>query len=192
MNAEAIRAVENIALVMVGWLLSVLTTELKEYRNKEMEKRKLFTRLWLILENIYINLEIAPPWPKASAAKDTEGAPDIEESWQKTVPPAPPLLPKDFDSVLERVVEWESESGQNMFIKQLNSIRSRLELSQQLYKELTLQETHEDEPMAHRALTSYADLITDLKQDTFKTLKLTSPLRFRLSQRWKRRIGSGE
>jgi hypothetical protein len=38
MNAEAIRAVEDIVLVFVGWLLSILTTELKEYRTKEKEK----------------------------------------------------------------------------------------------------------------------------------------------------------
>jgi len=47
MNAEAIRAVENVALVIVGWLLSILTTELKDYSIREREKRKLFTRLWL-------------------------------------------------------------------------------------------------------------------------------------------------
>jgi hypothetical protein len=192
MNTEAIKAVENIALVMVGWLLSVLTTELKDYRNKEIEKRKLFTRLWLILENIYINLEIAPPWPRALGIKDVAGALDIEESWKKTIPPAPPSLPKDFDTVLERVVEWESESGQNTFIKQLHSIRSQLELSHQLYEDLNFQEKHEDEPMAQRGMVSYTNLLTDLKQDTFKTLKLTSPLRFRFLQQLKRRVGSGD
>ncbi len=192
MNTEAIKAVENIALVMVGWLLSVLTIELKDYRNKETEKRKLFTRLWLILENIYINLEIAPPWPKALGTKDVGGALDIEESWKKTIPPAPPSLPKDFDTILERVVEWESESGQNTFIKQLHSIRSQLELSHQLYEDLNFQEKHEDEPMAQRGMVSYTNLLTDLKQDTFKTLKLTSPLRFRFLQQLKRRVGSGD
>ena len=190
MSAEAIRAVENVALVLVGWLLSILTTELKDHRTKEGEKRKLFTRLWLILENIYINLEIVPSWHKAGDTEAVAEAP--EESWKKTLPPPPPSLPKDFDTILERVVEWESESGQNTFIKQLNSIRSQIELSQQLYQDLSVHEKYEDESIAHKALASYTNLLADLKQDTFKTLKLTSPLRFRLLQQWKRRMSSGE
>jgi hypothetical protein len=192
MNAEAIRAVENIALVIVGWLLSILTTELKDHRIKEREKRKLFTHLWLILENIYINLEIAPAWHKAGGTEAMAGSLDIEESWKKTTPPPPPSLPKDFDTVLERVEEWESESGQNTFIKQLNSLRSQLELSHQLYKDLRIQAKHEDEHMLERELASYTNLLADLKQDTFRTLKLTSPLRFRLLQQLKRRVSSGE
>jgi hypothetical protein len=190
MNAETIRAVENIALVMVGWLLSILTTELKEHRIQEREKRKLFTRLWLILENIYINLEIAPAWHKAGGTEVLVGALDIEESWNKTIPPAPPSLPKDFDDVLERVEEWESENGQNTFVKQLNSIKSQLELSHQLYKDLSIQAKHDDEHMSQRELKSYTNLLADLKQDTFKTLKLTSPLRFRFLQQLKRGISS--
>jgi hypothetical protein len=35
-------------------------------------------------------------------------------------------------------------------------------------------------------------LLADLKKDTFKTLKLTSPLRFRLLQQLKRKMSSGE
>jgi hypothetical protein len=190
MNAEAIGTVEKIAFVIVGWLLSILTTELKDHRIKEREKRKLFTHLWLILENIYINLEIAPPWHKAGGTEALAGALDIEDSWNKTIPPAPPSLPKDFDEVLERVEEWESESGQNTFIKQLNSLRSQLELSHQLYKDLSIQAKHEDEHLSQRELASYTNLLADLKQDTFKTLKLTSPLRFRFLQQLKRRIGS--
>jgi len=192
MNAEAIRAVENIALVIVGWLLSILTTELKDYRIKEREKRKLFTHLWLILENMYINLEIAPAFCQAGATEAMVGTLNIEESWNKTIPPPPPSLPKDFDDVLERVEAWESESGQNTFIKRLNSLRSQLELSHQLYKDLSIQAKHEDAQLSQRELASYINLLADLKQDTFKTLKLTSPLRFRFLQQLRRRIGSGD
>jgi hypothetical protein len=191
MNAEAIRAVENVALVIVGWLLSILTTELKDYSIREREKRKLFTRLWLILENIYINLEIAPSWHRAGGT-EAIGALEIEESWNKTIPPAPPSLPKDFDDVLGRVEEWESENGQNTFVKQLNSLRSQLELSNQFYKDLSLQAQDVDKHISERELVIYNNLLADLKKDTFKTLKLTSPLRFRLLQQLKRKMSSGE
>jgi predicted DNA-binding ribbon-helix-helix protein len=191
MNAEAIRAVENVALVIVGWLLSILTTELKDYSIREREKRKLFTRLWLILEKIYINLEIAPSWHRAGGT-EAIGALEIEESWNKTIPPAPPSLPKDFDDVLGRVEEWESENGQNTFVKQLNSLRSQLELSNQFYKDLSLQAQDVDKHISERELVIYNNLLADLKKDTFKTLKLTSPLRFRLLQQLKRKMSSGE
>jgi predicted DNA-binding ribbon-helix-helix protein len=191
MNAEAIRAVENVALVIVGWLLSILTTELKDYSIREREKRKLFTRLWLILEKIYINLEIAPSWHRAGGT-EAIGALEIEESWNKTIPPAPPSLPKDFDDVLGRVEEWESENGQNTFVKQLNSLRSQLELSNQFYKDLSLQAQDVDKHISERELAIYNNLLADLKKDTFKTLKLTSPLRFRLLQQLKRKMSSGE
>ena len=192
MNAEVIRAVENIALVIVGWLLGILTTELKDYRIREREKRKLFTRLWLILYDIYISLEIAPAWYKAGGTENLAGARDIEESWNKTIPPPPPSLPKDFDEVLERVQEWESENGQNTFVKLLNSLRSQLELSQQLYKELSIQVKNDDKHISERELASYANLLADLKQNVFQTLKLTSPLKFGLLQQLTRKRSSRE
>ncbi len=192
MNAEVIRAVESIALVIVGWLLSILTTELKEYRIREREKRKLFTRLWLILENMYINLEIAPTWSKLGEVETVEGSVEREETGSKAMPPAPPSLPKDFEVVLEKVGEWESESGKNTFVKQLNSLRSQLELSHQFYTDLSIEVKTESKPIPKRKLESYTNLLTDLKKDTFKTLKLTSPLRFPFSQKLKRRMSSGD
>jgi hypothetical protein len=198
MNAEVVRAIESIALVIVGWLLSILTTELKEYRIREREKRKLFTRLWLILENIYISLEIAPTSHRlvgdtapAEGSADEESA-ESTETESKNIPPAPPSLPKDFDVVLERVGEWESESGKNTFVKQLNSIRSQLELSHQFYQDLRTEAEKDHKPVAKRKLESYINLLADLKRDTFRTLKLTSPLRFPLSQKLKRGMNSGD
>jgi hypothetical protein len=198
MNAEVVRAVESVALVIVGWLLSILTTELKEYRIREREKRKLFTRLWLILENIYINLEIAPTSHRlvgdttpAEGSVDEESTESIETE-HKNMPPAPPSLPKDFDVVLERVGEWESESGKNTFVKQLNSIRSQLELSRQFYHDLRTEVEKDHKPVAKRKLESYINLLADLKRDTFRTLRLTSPLRFPLSQKLKRGMNSGD
>jgi hypothetical protein len=194
MNAEIIRVVENIALVVTGWLLSILTTLFKEYRIREKEKRKLFTRLWLILETIYINLEISIP-PALSQAGSIDaimGKLEVEESWEKTIPPPPPSLPRDFDEVLEQVEEWESENGQTTFVKQLIRLRSQLELAHQLYDDLSIQEKNQDKQMYQRKLASYTNFLADLKQDTFQTLKLTSPLRFRLLQQLTRRIGGGE
>lgn len=192
MNAEVIRAIESIALVIVGWLLSILTTELKEYRIREREKRKLFTRLWLILENMYINLEIAPTWSRLGDAEIVEGSVESEETESKAMLPAPPSLPKDFEVVLERVGEWESESGKNTFVKQLNSLRSQLELSHQFYTDLSIEVKTESKPVPKRKLESYTNLLTDLKKDTLKTLKLASPLRFPVSQKLKRSMGSGD
>jgi hypothetical protein len=192
MNAEVIRAIESIALVIVGWLLSILTTELKEYRIREREKRKLFTRLWLILENIYISLEIAPTWSRLGDPETVEGSLDSEEIGHRAIPLAPPSLPKDFDMVLERVGEWESESGKNTFTKQLNSLRSQLELSHQFYTDLSIEVKTESKSIPKRKLESYTNLLTDLKKDTFKTLKLTSPLRFPFSQKLKRGMSSGD
>ncbi|MGA7954687.1 MAG: hypothetical protein WCA07_14330, partial [Gloeobacterales cyanobacterium] len=186
------RVVENIALVMVGWLLSILTTLFKDYSTREKEKRKLFTRLWLILENIYINLEIAPAWNKTGGADAIAGGLDVEESWKKTIPPAPPSLPKDFNNILEEIEEWELENGQTTFVKQLHRLRSQLELAHQLYDDLNIQAKNQDEHMYQRKLASYTNFLADLKQDTFQTLKLTSPLRFRLLQQLTRRISSRE
>jgi hypothetical protein len=193
MNAEAIRAVEDIVLVFVGWLLSILTTELKEYRTKEKEKRKLFTHLWLVLENIYINLEInpvelTPVLTKAGARETAAGGLDMDTDWKRMTPPTPPLLPKDFDVVLDRVMAWESESGQNSFIKQLNSIHSQIELSQQFYKELIVRTKDEDKHIPEKELAQYTELLTDLKSDTFNVLKRTSPLRFPFLQQLKRKM----
>jgi len=90
------------------------------------------------------------------------------------------------------VEEWESENGQNTFVKQLNSLRSQLELSNQFYKDLSLQAQDVDKHISERELAIYNNLLADLKKDTFKTLKLTSPLRFRLLQQLKRKMSSGE
>ncbi len=197
MNTEVVRAVESVALVVVGWLLSILTTELKEYRIREREKRKLFTRLWLILENMYISLEIAPTSHRLGDIGTPEGSIDEnsvtrEEIESKNIPLAPPSLPKDFDVVLERVGEWESENGKNTFIKQLNSLKSQLELSHQFYDDLKIEVKTDHNSIAKRKLESYTNLLTDLKKDTFRTLKLTSPLRFPLSQKLKRGMNSGD
>jgi hypothetical protein len=193
MSTEAIRAVEDVVLVLVGWLLSILTTELKEYRTKEKEKRKLFTQLWLVLENIYINLEITPVEPapvlsKIGGGETIAGGLDIENSWKRMTLPAPPLLPKNFDIVLDRVTEWESESGQNLFIKQLNSIHSQIELSQQFYNELIVHAKDEDKHMPEKELAQYTELLRDLKENTFSLLKRTSPLRFPFFQQLKRKM----
>lgn len=205
MNTEVIRAVESVALVIVGWLLSILTIELKEFRIREREKRKLFTRLWLILENIYISLEltqtshrlgdIGTPETSPEAAPDTamsQSPMAREENDHTNIPQAPPSLPKDFDVVLEKVGEWESESGKNTFVKQLNSLRSQVELSHQFYHDLKAEVQTDHKSLAKRKLESYTNLLTDLKKDTFRTLKLTSPLRFPLSQKLKRGMNSGD
>jgi len=40
--------------------------------------------------------------------------------------PPPPSLPADFDDIVERVAEWESERGENWITKQLEGLRHKI------------------------------------------------------------------
>src|SRR5215213_1504107 len=122
-------AIEKLLLVLAGtltgWLLSTLTSALKDFHVKRRERRKIFSRLWMALEDIFIHLEIAPVAREAGMIDTVLGLLDLDESWRRRIPPAPPSLPGDFDNIVERVAEWESERGENWITKQLEGLRHK-------------------------------------------------------------------
>jgi hypothetical protein len=154
-------AIEKLLFLLAGWLLSTLTSALKDFQVKQRERRKIFSRLWMALEHRFIHLEIAPIAREAGMIDTVSGLLDIDESWRRRIPPAPPSLPADFDDILERVAEWESERGENWITKQL---------------------------VSERGLSVYNGFLSDLKKSTNIILKTVSNLRLSNFQRVKRKL----
>jgi hypothetical protein len=185
-------ALEKLLLVLAGtltgWLLSTLTSALKDFQVKRRERRKIFSRLWMALEKIFIHLEVAPVARDAGLIDTVSGLLDIDESWRRRIPPAPPSLPGDFDDIVERVAEWESERGENWITKQLEGLRHNIRMLNQLHAGLGVQAKEGEEFISERGLSAYNGLLSDLKESTNIILKRVSKLRLSNLQRVKRKL----
>jgi hypothetical protein len=185
-------AIEKLLLVLAGtltgWLLSTLTSALKDFQVKRRERRRIFSRLWMALESIFIHLEIAPVARDAGMIDTVLGLLDIDESWRRRIPPAPPSLPEDFDDIVERVAEWESERGENWITKQLEGLGHKITMLNQLHAGLGVQAKQGEEFISERGLSAYNGLLSDLKESTRLLLKRVSKLRLSNSQRVKRKL----
>ena len=181
-------AIEKLLFLLAGWLLSTLTSALKDFQVKHRERRKIFSRLWMALEQIFIHLEIAPIAREAGMIDTVLGLLDIDESWRRRIPPAPPSLPADFDDLLERVAEWESERGENRITKQLVGLRNNIVTLNQLHAGLGAQAKQGEEVISERGLSVYNGLLSDLKESTNIILKRVSNLRLSNFQRVKRKL----
>jgi hypothetical protein len=73
-------AIEKLLFLLAGWLLSTLTSALKDFQVKQRERRKIFSRLWMALEHRFIHLEIAPIAREAGMI-DTEWESERGENW---------------------------------------------------------------------------------------------------------------
>lgn len=185
-------ATEKLILVLAGagagWLLSTLTSALKDFQAKRRERRKIFSRLWMALEKIFIHLEVAPVARDAGLLDTVVELLDIDESWRRRIPPAPPPLPKDFDDIVERIAEWESERGENWVTKQLEGLRHTITLLHQLHAGLKVQAKEGEEFISERGVSVYNGLLSDLKESTTTILKRVSKLRLSNVQRMKGKL----
>jgi hypothetical protein len=142
----------------------------------------------MALEHIFIHLEIAPIAREAGMIDTVLGLLDIDESWRRRIPPAPPSLPADFDDILERVAEWESERGENRITKQLVGLRNNIVTLKQLHAGLGVQAQQAEEVISERGLSVYNGILSDLKESTNIILKRVSNLRLSNFQRVKRKL----
>jgi hypothetical protein len=181
-------AIEKLLFLLAGWLLSTLTSALKDFQVKQRERRKIFSRLWMALEHRFIHLEIAPIAREAGMIDTVSGLLDIDESWRRRIPPAPPSLPADFDDILERVAEWESERGENWITKQLVGLRHNILTLNQLHAGLGVEAQQGEEFISERGLSVYNGFLSDLKKSTNIILKTVSNLRLSNFQRVKRKL----
>ena len=180
-------AIEKLLFLLAGWLLSTVTSALKDFQVKQRERRKIFSRVWMALEQIVIHLEIAPIAREAGMIDTVLGLLDIDESWRQRIPPAPPSLPADFDDIVERVAEWESERGENWITKQLEGLRYKIVMLNQLHAGLGVQ-AKQGEVISERGLGAYDGVLSDLKKSTNIILKRVSKFRLSKFQRLKRKL----
>lgn len=166
-----------LAGAVIGWLLSTLTTVFRDLITKSKEKRKLFVRLWASLEEIIFHLEIAPAWRAEGGLESTLEVLGIEEAWRRKIPPSPPELPEKFNELFEKISEWEAEKGENKISRKLDSLRSKIDLLNELYTGLSVQAKQGDEHISERGLSLYTNMLSKLRTDIEEILKNISSLR---------------
>lgn len=185
-------AIEKLVLVLAGafagWLLSTLTSALKDAEAKRRERRRIFSRLWMILEKIVIQLKVAPIAHEAGLLDSMAELVEIDESWRRRIPPAPPCLPKNFDVIAERVAEWESERGEDWITRQLEGLRGKITTLQQLHGDLSVQAQEGEEFISERGLIAYKGIWLRLEEDAVVALRRVSKLRLSNSKRMGRML----
>lgn len=92
-------------------------------------------------------------------------------------PPEPPALPKDFDSILEKVAEWEAESGEGEITKKLQFLRDQLKTLHGIYAGLEGQARKGAESISERALDYYTKQLPGIQETVTEVLHLVSPMR---------------
>jgi hypothetical protein len=172
-----------LAGAFAGWLLSTMTSALKDAEAKRRERRRLFSRLWMILEKIVIQLTFAPIAREAGLLDSFAELVDIDESWRRRIPPAPPCLPKSFDDIAERVAEWESERGEDWITRQLEGLRGNITTLHKLHACLSVQAQEGEQFISERGLIVYNGIWYRLEEDAEVALRRVSRLRLSYSKR---------
>lgn len=108
----------QIALVVVGWLLGFLSQGIERRRQESLERRRVLTRLDRILMTVAIELTIKK---ELSANRDL---------------PEPPMLPEDFDRVVDQLGDWEARRGESTIHFQLITLKRLVELAREGYATL--------------------------------------------------------
>jgi hypothetical protein len=177
MNQEVIeKLVLALGGAVGGGVVALLSTKANEYRARGRERRKIAGRLWVILGHIFIEVQVRPALKEAGVLT-VYGLFDVDESWRDLLPPEPPVLPKDFDSILEKVAEWEVESGDGEITKKLQFLRDQLGTLNSIYAGLKVQAQKGAEFISERALDYYTKQLPGIQETVTEILHLVSPMR---------------
>jgi hypothetical protein len=182
---------EKVIFLVAGWLLSVFSTILalwlKDIWERRKQIRKLLNRVHLILEGIFLESELAPELREAGIKETVTGLLGFDESFRKRIPPTPPRIPTDYDSVLEQIVEWESVIGQGKITRKLIGLRGTLELLHNVHAGLYVY-AEEGKEIPEQALSFYNKFQPTLKESINEISRLIFPMRLTRFQRMKRKV----
>ncbi len=130
MNPEVL---ENLLFILVGWLLSTFTTFIAFLVNKRRKKRKVFTDLKRVIENLIIQIELSKAWREVGGIETVPGLFEMDESWKTSIPIEPPNLSEEFQSVVKSVSEWEAQKGDYSLTKKLSGIKNTLKILESIH-----------------------------------------------------------
>lgn len=98
------------------------------------EQRSITARVWRVLEEILIEIEITDAWRKHGGIESVNQMFEIEEPWRSKVPPPPPSIPDTYDLALEKFSEWEIATGKYEITRGLSSIKAQIQSMEKLYR----------------------------------------------------------
>jgi hypothetical protein len=178
----------NLISLTVGWALGIITQQIGRLISSRQQKRKVFTRLHRILEEIFIEIEVQRVSKDAGVLQTFEGLFDVDESWTHKLPPKPPRLPDDFKGVLEQFSDWEAQRGKYEVTKKLYGLESLIRQSAAIYAGLTALAKLPEENIPERPLSIHSTNVEEIKELTSDLLRETWPIRLNLYRRTLRRI----
>lgn len=166
---------QSLVAVALGWLLAMLTQFFVGWTSDRRTKRQIYTRLYRILEELFIDEELARALKNVGALQTYEGLFDLDESWTKDLPHKAPQLPEDFDSVVEHFSLWEAARGQYEITKKLLNLKALVRHNTALYAGLeTFAKNPELGQIPERALSIYNSSQERLKEAVTELLNVTS------------------
>jgi len=164
----------DLGLVLAGVLLSWLSQLMNEWRVARKERRAALTKMWQMLESIFVSMEIGDAWRKAQGIETLHEVFDLRVGWRRSIPPRPPEVPDNYDRVAEQISELEAVQGQYGLSKQIALVKSQLELLNDLHVALTnVAEKLDGKDIPERALGVYAtykESLKSLMQSLFRDL----------------------
>lgn len=178
----------NLISLAVGWALAIITQQIGRLISSRQQKRKVFTRLHRILEEIFIEIEVQRVSKDAGVLQTFEGLFDVDESWTHKLPPKPPRLPDDFKDVLEQFSDWEAQRGKYGVTKKLYALESLIRQSAAIYAGLTALAKLPEENIPERPLSIHSTNVEEIKRLTSDLLSETWPTRLSLYRRTLRRV----
>src|SRR6266403_947919 len=157
----------NLISLTVGWALAIITQQIGRLISSRQQKRKVFTRLHRILEEIFIEIEVQKVSKDAGVLQTFEGLFDVDESWTHKLPPKPPRLPDDFKGVLEQFSDWEAQRGKYEVTKKLYGLESLMRQTAVIYAGLTaFAKMPEDNSIPERPLSIHSTNVEEIKKLT--------------------------
>ncbi len=154
------------------------------------ERRRVFTHLFRVLEEILIHIELASAWRDAGGIDTVLGLLEVDESWRSRIPPSPPSLPVDFEDVASKISEWEAGRGSHLLTKQLASIRDTVSLVNQLHTGLEVYAKDPASEIPNRSMSAFTDMQEGLKGKAKQLLKDSARYRLPLWRRTLKSLGS--
>jgi len=168
---------ESTLLVFAGWALSTLTTILGILIVRRGDKRRLFMRVFLVIEKVLISLELAPAWRKAGGLETVPQILGVDEEWRNLVPPPAPSLPDDFTELLVQIADWEASRGKSDLTKKLQALRGKLQLLHSLHAGLMAQAQHGAKHISESGIGFFDAELPEIKELCHQILHLVYPMR---------------
>jgi hypothetical protein len=164
---------DKLLFLFAGWLLSTLTSFANHLHRQGIEKRTVFAHLSRMLADILVHMELSDAWREAGGIDTVLGLLEVDESWREKIPPSPPRLPQDSDSILERVADWEAKQGRWDLTRDLFGVKYKLGLLWQLHAGLSAYAKDPNlGPIPDRSVKAYSDVQETLKSDVSRLFKV--------------------